>query len=279
MPDEVDAALDRDGGVIVKSMFSDVVDDLNAEMNETIFDYKNGIKGNAYMSEFAGRKTKRVTRLINRSAVFRERILDNEVLLSHMDRHMLQTTDAYWLSTAQIIELQPGEKAQLLHRDADNYPAFRQFGAAAPEVMMNCLVALSDYTEEMGATRAIPGSHKWQDWRRPVNQADTIPAVMNKGDAFLFSGKLIHGGGANVSERPRRALALVFCPGWLVPEEAYPFQIGRQLAGSLSHRARQLIGFRSFHNQKFEGGSLWQVDYEELDDFLSREENDELYNG
>jgi ectoine hydroxylase-related dioxygenase (phytanoyl-CoA dioxygenase family) len=87
---------------------------------------------------------------------------------------------------------------------------------------------------------------------------------MEKGDAFLYSGKVVHGGGANVSNRPRRALALAFCPGWLVPEEAYPFAVPLEMARTLSKRAQQLIGFRSQHNQKLGGGTLWSLDYVEL---------------
>ncbi|SFU20784.1 hypothetical protein SAMN05192563_101599 [Paraburkholderia aspalathi] len=63
-------------------------------------------------------------------------------------------------------------------------------------------------------------------------------------------------------------MTLAFCPGWLVPEEAYPFVVPMEVARTLSPRAQQLIGFRSFHNGKLEGGSLWQVDYLELANYL-----------
>lgn len=264
----VRAAVERDGGVIIQGLFRDEADGLNAEIDDLVSGYKVGIEGNDFMQEFAGRKTKRITQLVNRSAYFRQHLLDHGRLLEYVDPFMLQASDSYWLSTSQLIELQPGEKAQLLHRDGDNYPAFRQFGAGAPEIAMNCLIALSEYTEEMGATRVIPGSNRWEDWLRPVTQADTIAAVMEKGDCFFFSGKVIHGGGANVSTKPRRALAMAYCPGWLMPEEAYPFQVPIEMARTLSPRAQQLIGFRSFHNQTLEGGSLWQVNYEELGSFL-----------
>jgi ectoine hydroxylase-related dioxygenase (phytanoyl-CoA dioxygenase family) len=120
----------------------------------------------------------------------------------------------------------------------------------------------------MGATRVIPGSHKWDDFEDRGDPAQTVAAVMEKGDAMLFSGKLLHGAGENRSNRPRRAMTLAFCPGWLVPEEAYPFVVPMEIARTLSPRAQQLTGFRSFHNGKLGGGSLWQVDYLELADYL-----------
>ncbi|MCO1386809.1 phytanoyl-CoA dioxygenase family protein [Burkholderia multivorans] len=265
---KVRSIIDSDGGVIVKGLFKNQVDRMNAEIDPIMKNWHEGVKGNEWMEEFAGKHTKRMTQLITRSKVFREEMIDNPTLLSYIDTLMLEHADAYWINAAQVIELQPGEKAQFLHRDLENYPIFRSFGPHAPEVMCNCLVALSDYTEEMGATRVIPGSHKWSDFEDRGDPVDTIPAVMEKGDGLVFSGKLLHGGGANISNRPRRGLAMAFCPGWLVPEEAYPFVIPLEIARTLSVRAQQLLGFRSFHNQKDGGGSLWQVDYLELADYL-----------
>ncbi len=265
---EVSEIIQTDGGVIVKGLFAQQVDRFNAEMDPIVNEWAEGVKGNEWMMEFAGYKTKRVTQLIARSKVFREEMVDNPTMLSYIDTMMLQTSDSYWMNAAQVIQLQPGEKTQMLHRDLENYPVFRGFGPRAPEVMCNCLVALSDYTEEMGATRVIPGSHLWDDFEDRGDQAQTIAAVMEKGDALIYSGKLLHGAGENRSNRARRALALAFCPGWLVPEEAYPFVVPMEIARTLSPRAQQLTGFRSFHNAKLGGGSLWQVDYLELADFL-----------
>lgn len=258
--------IDEDGGVIIKGLFSAQVDRFNAEMDPIVAGWAEGNTGPDWMQEFAGKKTKRVTQLIRRSQTFREEMLDHDILLSYIDTLMLETSDAYWMNAAQIIEIQPGEKLQYLHRDLENYPVFRNLGPAGPEVMCNCLVALSEYTEEMGATRIIPGSQHWLDFndRERIENTPTIPVVMEKGDAFLYSGKVVHGGGANVSNRARRALALAFCPGWLVPEEAYPFAVPLEMARTLSKRAQQLTGFRSQHNQKLGGGTLWSLDYVEL---------------
>ncbi|HEM7843286.1 phytanoyl-CoA dioxygenase family protein [Burkholderia multivorans] len=266
--DEVKKIIDADGGVIVKGLFAKHVDRLNEELDPVVSGWREGVKGNEWMEEFAGRKTKRVTQLVARSKTFREEMIDDATMLSYIDTMMLETSDSYWMNAAQVIQLQPGEKAQMLHRDLENYPIFRKYGPEAPEVMCNCLVALSDYTEDMGATRVIPGSHKWSDFEDRGDPSQTIPAVMEKGDALVYSGKMLHGGGHNASNRPRRALALAFCPGWLVPEEAYPFVIPLEIARTMSPRAQQLTGFRSFHNAKLGGGSLWQVDYLELADFL-----------
>lgn len=266
--DEVKRIIDADGGVVVKGLFAGRVDRMNEEIDPLIATWHEGVKGNEWMEEFAGRQTKRMTQLVARSKTFREEMIDDATMLSYIDTMMLENADSYWMNAAQVIQLQPGEKAQMLHRDLENYPVFRKYGPEGPEVMCNCLVALSDYTEEMGATRVIPDSHKWADFEDRGDPAQTIPAVMEKGDALVYSGKMLHGGGENRSSKPRRALALAFCLGWLVPEEAYPFVVPLEMARTMSPRAQQLMGFRSFHNSKLGGGSLWQVDYLELADFL-----------
>ena len=41
-----------------------------------------------------------------------------------------------------------------------SHQAFDKISPTAPEAIINFLVALTDFTEENGATRVIPGSHK-----------------------------------------------------------------------------------------------------------------------
>jgi ectoine hydroxylase-related dioxygenase (phytanoyl-CoA dioxygenase family) len=274
--EDIIAIMESDGGLILEDLLSqDQVDRLNAELDPFLDARKLGVTDtDDFQALFSGLHTKRITGLVTRSKVFREEILPHDQLLDYVDAFLHPQSESYWLSTAQVIEIQPGETAQYLHRDLENFPVFRDLGPAGPESTINCLIALTEFTEETGGTRVIPGSHKWPDYSDRGQPEMTVPVEMKPGSAFFYSGKVAHGGGANRSAAPRRALAMPYVLGWLAPEEAYPFYVPVELARTLPRRAQQLIGFRSFHNGSLNAGSLWQIDYEELANYLKMDAPD-----
>ena len=100
--------------------------------------------------------------------------------------------------------------------------------------------AMSEFTEENGATRVIPGSNKWEDKLRPTND-QTVAAEMPKGSVLLYLGSLYHGGGANRSDRPRRGINVGYTLSWLRQEEnqylACPPDVARELPEALARLA------------------------------------------
>lgn len=210
-----------------------------------------------------GHNTIRLTRLIERSETFRSSIITDEKLVGLARQQLVGGSEHFWMSTAQLIDIGPGSVPQVLHRDLDNYPVFSSLGPAGPEVMCNFIFAITDFTEANGATRVIPGSNTWSDFRAGKDQSATIPAEMRAGDVLFFSGKVIHGGGPNsTADEWRCGLAVAFCPGFLMPEEAVPLLIDPELVHALPRRVQQLIGFRSFTQSN--GARLWTADYESL---------------
>lgn len=270
------AIFERDGVVILEDLLTDdQVAALNADLDAHMESLETG--GITTTGEQFGDRTKRFSNLPTASKVFREELLDHEILLGLTDEILVPPVDpddpfqaagtegaqSYWLTTAQIIELHPGQTPQTLHRDSDAWPAFRPLGPKAPELCANYLIALNDYRDDVGATRVIPGSHKWPDYNDRGSQEQTVAAEMRPGSAVLLSSKTVHGGGANVTkDRTRRALAVAYNVGWIVPEDAYPFTVPMELARQLSPRAQQLLGFRSF------GDNTWVVNHQELAHFL-----------
>ena len=190
----------RDGGVIVHNMLSDEVrNSLRSELAESMQSTDAGTKSSDKgVQEFWGSNTKRFTRLSYRSKTFRDHLLVHPILRSVADDELGPNCASYWMNTGQAMIIGPGEKAQWLHRDADNWPLV--LGPTAKPVTVSCMFALSDFTAEGGATRVVPGSHQWDDFTRKATDAEVTQAVMPAGSGLIYSGTVIHGGGANQTD-------------------------------------------------------------------------------
>ena len=77
---------------------------------------------------------------------------------------------------------------------------------------------------------------------------------MSPGDALLFRGDVIHGGGANETDRPRRALSLSYCVGWLRPVENSILNISRETARRLPKHTQRLLGWSAYDGSRDNGG-------------------------
>lgn len=258
-----------DGGVIIEGLLTaDQVARFNTEIEVPLQALAPGSEHELeIVQEFHGANTKRLTNLVTHSPVFRSEIIDHDLVHALCEATFLEESGTYWMTTAQVIEIGPGNRPQMLHRDLENWYPFVGMGPAGPEITLNFLIALTDFTEENGATRVIPGSHQWPDFEDRGTPEQTIPATMKAGDALFISGKTVHGGGANVTaDQYRRGVSFAFNPGYLVGEEAYPFLVDRDVVRTLPERVQRILGFRSQYPLGSPG--LWQVDYRELGDYL-----------
>jgi len=263
--------LDEDGGVIVHDFIDqDLVKRLNAEFKADIerTDPGSDIVGQE-MSVFWGRNTKRFTRLAARAPSFAE-LLDHE-LMHQWAAHSLKGD--YWLNTGQAMIVGPGETGQRLHRDIAIWPLLEEIGRDAPEAMISILLALSDFTEEVGATRVIPGSHKWQDFMQTPRPEDTVGAVMPAGSALLYLGKTVHGAGQNVTDNQwRHGLHMSFVLGWLTPEEASTVGVPWEIARQYSPRVQRMLGYASPGRGNNGPAKNWLIDFADVRNFLVNQE-------
>ena len=147
----------------------------------------------------------------------------------------------YQLSAPTGIEIGPGEVAQVLHRDDSVYPLPADFR----DVVVNTMWALDDFTEANGATRLLPGSHRWVD--RAPGPADTpITVEMPAGSVAFYVGRVWHGGGANRTDRPRLGVILEYVAGWLRAQETHLLGVPRQTAAGLPVRLQELLGYNVY---------------------------------
>ena len=253
---------DTDGGMVVEGMVDrGVIDELRRATTAFAKGVRPGI-ANQGMGEagkfFVGANTVRFSSLGRITHAYFD-LLDNEVYAALADAVLLPNCGSYWVNTAQVMLIGPGEPAQVLHRDADNwFQHVEPTWPDTPEGTISAMSAREEVTEERGATRAVPGSHRWPELEVYDFEAESVPAELAPGAAFVYSGKTLHGGGANLTlDRWRHALHLSFVVGWLTPEEANALDYAPGELDDRSPRVQRLLGHRSYDPRPHIGGGLW----------------------
>lgn len=235
----------RDGGVIVRGVLSaELRARINADLDPHIAKINPAKDYGTDAGGAFGLHTKRLEGLVEKSDAVVEALLDAR--FQEVAARTLTWGGEFQFNTASLIEIGPGEPAQILHRDEMLWP---QVAGGPHELMISCMLALTDFTEEVGATRIAVGSNRDQEATMESFdvERDTVPAVMSAGDALFFSGKVIHGGGANRTvDRSRRGLSMTFSLGWLKSEEAHTLAVSRERARQLPPRMRELCSFAGY---------------------------------
>jgi len=226
------ARIARDGYTILERVIEpDLVDALAADLLRLERELGVGPSTNL----FEGYRTVRLYNLLARGKLY-EAIPVHEHVLPVVERVL----DAGCLvSSLSSIAIDPGERAQPIHADDMMMPL------AKPHVptVCNTMWAITDFDEENGATRVMPGTHL-ADVNPDLTQSyDTVPAVMPKGSVLVWHGSLWHGGGANRSQARRVGVAMNYCAGWVRQQENQQLGIPREIAQGFSPRLRQLVGY------------------------------------
>jgi len=229
--DEVVGALDADGYAILEGMLSAAeAASARAELSRLLSNIPEG------RNPFEGFNTRRIYALFAKT-----RCLDgpatHPVVLGVLDRVL----GPFQLSAPTGIEIGPGEVAQSLHHDDGVYPLTRPHS----EVVANVMWALDDFTEANGATRVVPGSHRWVA-ERPDQSPPTTIAEMPAGSVMLYVGTLWHGGGANTTDRPRLGVAVEYVASWLRPQETHLLAVPREVLRELPERLQELLGYNVY---------------------------------
>lgn len=225
--------LTRDGALILRDVLDGVaVENILAEL-------KPFIESTAPLkNDFAGRQTTRTGALVARSEGARAALTHPEIL--PIARAFLEPhCERIQLNLTQIIRLLPGQGEQELHRDRF---IWGRYLPREVEPQLNTLWALTDFTEENGATCLVPASQHW-DWDRRATQADGARAVMSRGSVLVYSGSVIHGAGRNEAVEPRIGMNLTYLVGWLRQEENQYLSCPPEIARELDPELQDLLGY------------------------------------
>ena len=251
----IDEAVRGVGGVILKSFMAPAdVRALNADFDRYLQENSNKAAANSgsdLYNDFLGHKTLRLHGLVEKVPATRP-LIGSEDLISWAERMMAPVSNSVQLSAGEMIQIQPGEPAQFPHRDSDSWSQFPLGGAP---IVVNAIIALDATTEENGATHVAPGSWEWDAERTALPQEFTR-AVMDAGDAVLFRGDTIHGGGANNSQNRRRVLSVSYCAGWLRPVENNFLNVSPEIVRTLPTRLQDVLGYAAYDGIPQGGGMI-----------------------
>ena len=205
MTDQQRERLDRDGYVLLEdAMGADLLRELREAIHR-LFAAEGDRAGQEFKTEANAR---RLANLVNKGEVFRRAI----VLPGMLDgvRHVLGQ-DAK-LSSLNARSADPhSDDGQPLHVDMSALPDERGYWVC------NTVWLLDDFTPENGATRVVPGSHRWG--RRPQDvladpmapHPDEVLVLGRAGSIAVMNAHTWHGGTANRTAAPRLAMHAFYC--------------------------------------------------------------------
>jgi ectoine hydroxylase-related dioxygenase (phytanoyl-CoA dioxygenase family) len=226
-------AIERDGAVIIRNALT------ANDVAEALRELDPFIAGTGLIDdELVGSRTTRTGALAARSAVARAAIMHPDVVRLAR-RFLADFSPDIQLNLTQVMRLLPGQGSQRLHRDRF---LWGRHLAPSVEPLFNTMWALTEFTELNGATRVVPGSHKWA-WDREATPDETVGALMPAGSVLLYTGSVVHGGGANRSETPRIGMNITYLLGWLRQEENQYLSCPPAIAAKFEPELQVLLGY------------------------------------
>ncbi|WP_218048795.1 phytanoyl-CoA dioxygenase family protein, partial [Curvivirga aplysinae] len=131
-------ALEQDGAVIISSLVGhDIVDRVKSELQPHFEE-----QGHKFENDFNGYKTLRLGGILGLSRTSAD-LIAHEYVMKIADAILKPNCASYRLGSSSAIEIMPGEKAQILHRDESFYP----IDILDMELQIGAMWALDDFTK------------------------------------------------------------------------------------------------------------------------------------
>jgi hypothetical protein len=197
--------LDAVGYVLFENVMGDrLLGELRAR-TLALLDEEGDRAGHEFKTEGHAR---RLANLVDKGEVFHRAIVLPEILESV--RHVLGP--AIKLSSLNARSADPySDEGQPLHVDMGGIPDDKGYWVC------NTVWLLDDFTADNGATRMIPGSHKWGTRPQDVladpmaPHAGEVLLIGKAGSVAVMNAHMWHGGTANRTKSPRLAMHAFYC--------------------------------------------------------------------
>ncbi|WP_035957593.1 phytanoyl-CoA dioxygenase family protein [Bryobacter aggregatus] len=198
-------ALDRDGFLVLPELLEKAQLEALRSRIEELFQLEGEHAGSEFKKEAGAR---RLANCVNKGNVFEEAVQIPEVLTANA--HIMGPN--FKLSSLNVRSTDPNSAAdQPLHVDMNAIADEHGYWVA------NTIFMLDDFTPDNGATRIVPGSHRWK--QRPQEQMtdpfaahpEQILVTGKAGTLVICNAHTWHGGTANRTAKPRRAMHSFYC--------------------------------------------------------------------
>jgi ectoine hydroxylase-related dioxygenase (phytanoyl-CoA dioxygenase family) len=173
--------------------------------------------------------------LIGRDAIFAD-LIDESRLQDKIDEML---GDTCIINNYSGVRLLPGTENVVtnIHRDSPRFsPQFK--------LAIQILYFVDDFTHETGGTWVLPGSHRSNE-KPPASvffeQGRQITGTA--GTAMVFDSMLWHAGGRNVSQNPRRGIAIVYTRSFIKQQIDIVRAIPSDTFAEFSDKVKRLSGF------------------------------------
>ncbi len=256
---DITDCLQTHGAVVVNDFVdADLLTRFNAELDPLLQSAKPDREFlNPAVEWFFGDKTRHLAAVAAHSKVFASEILPHPGYMAVCDAILRPNCADYILNIAHVLDRGPGSEQQLLHRDE---AVWAHLPKPHPVVQLASIIALGDFTADNGATRIVPGSHRWEETREATPEEIAI-AEMKAGAAVIYLGSALHGGGPNTTDNERRrGMHVSYCVGWLRTEENQYLSVPPKIARTLPRRSQELLGYAAHDAVDIGGGYLGSVD-------------------
>jgi len=149
------------------------------------------------------------------------------------------------LNGSAVFILEDGGRDQTLHTDGTIYEPMLPRVPGGPNYLLVYMWAVTDFTAENGATRAIPGSHLWPADRRPSPDDAVEYLEMPQGSFAVWLGHTFHAASTNHTSTARVGTQMGFNCGWLRPHETQLLLVPPLVARDLPLNVQEVLGYRA----------------------------------
>lgn len=244
MTEAQESALDEQGYAVFENFLDPATLNALRERIEQLFEGEGENAGSEFRQEPFAR---RLANLVDKGVIFRE-VFASRPILDAVGRVL---GPEFKLSSLNARSADPySTEAQPLHCDAGSLPDAHGY------CVCNTIWLLDDFTKDNGATRIVPGSHKWGQLPQKVlgdpaaPHPDEVLVLASAGSVVVMNTHAWHGGTANRTDRPRRALHSFYCR-WDQPQQQYQKQLLRpETEAALTPELRKLLALDDAANDE-----------------------------